>query len=136
MRFLVGLIIVVGLSMGAYQFYEYWGKFKDKDDTVATAPAPALQLVSGDQLSGLPPKLKPLLDIAQKRGATGLHDFLATYGNKIDDPRRAWIELDYVVLLAQSSPGEARRKFQEVKSRVQSDSPVYNRVKELEKTYE
>ena len=137
MRFVIGLIIIVGLSLGAYQLYEYWGKFKDKDtDTVATAPAPAMQSVSGDQLSGLPPKLQPMLDAAQKRGAAGLHDFLETYASKIADPRKAWIELDYVVLLAQGSPGAARQKFQEVKSRIQPGSPVYNRVKELEKTYE
>jgi hypothetical protein len=41
-----------------------------------------------------------------------------------------------VVLLAQSSPGEARREFAKVKSRVPPGSPVYNRVKQLEKTYE
>jgi hypothetical protein len=136
MRFLIGLIIVAGLSLGAYQLYEYWGKFKDKDDTVVAVAAPAPQEVSGDQLPGLPPKLQPLLDIARNRGAAGLHDFLATYGAKIADPRRAWIELDYVELLSQGSPGKARQKFQEVKSRVQPDSPVYNRVKQLEKTYE
>ncbi len=99
-------------------------------------PAPVTPQVSGDQLPGLPPKLEPLLDIARKRGAPGLRDFLATHGKAIDDPRRAWIELDYVVLLAQSSPGEARRVFATVKSRVEPGSPVYNRVKQLEKTYE
>jgi hypothetical protein len=133
MKFLVGLIIVVGLSIGAWQLYEYWGQFKEKEPEAA---APAQPDVSGDQLPGLPPKLQPVLDIAQRRGAVGLHDFLATYGDKIDDPRRAWIELDYVVLLAQSSPGAARQEFAKIKSRVQPGSPVYNRVKQLEKTYE
>jgi hypothetical protein len=134
MRFLVGLIIVIGLALGAWQLHEYWGNFKEKEPAPAAAPPPAD--VSGDQLPGLPPKLQPLLEIARNRGATGLRDFLARYGKNIDDPRRAWIELDYVVLLAQSSPGEARREFAKVKSRIQSDSPVYNRVKQLEKTYE
>ena len=134
MKFLIGLVIVVGLSLGAYQLYEYWGQFKDKEPE---APVHAQPVIStGQELSGMPPKLQPILEAAQRRGATGLHDFLATYGKMIDDPRRAWIELDYVVLLAQSSPGEARHKFQEVKSRVQSGSPVYNRVQELAKTYE
>jgi hypothetical protein len=134
MRFLVGLIIVIGLALGAWQLHEYWENFKEKEPAPAAAPPPAD--VSGDQLPGLPPKLQPLLEIARNRGATGLRDFLARYGKNIDDPRRAWIELDYVVLLAQSSPGEARREFAKVKSRIQSDSPVYNRVKQLEKTYE
>lgn len=135
MKFIIAVIIVVGLSMGAYQLHEYWGKFKDKDDTAAVAPAIAVP-DSGDQLAGLPPKLQPLLDLAQKRGAVGLREFLATYGSKIADPRKAWIELDYVVLLAQSSPGSARQKFQEVKSRVQPDSPVYGRIQQLDKTYD
>jgi hypothetical protein len=133
MRFLVGLIIVVGLAIGAWQLYEYWGQFKEKEPPAA-APAPVQ--VSGDQLPGLPPKLQPVLEMAQKRGAAGLHGFLTQYGSTINDPRRAWIELDYAVLLAQSSPGEARREFAKVKSRVPPGSPVYNRVKQLEKTYE
>ena len=134
MKFLVGLVIVVGLALGAYQLYEYWGQFKEKEPVAAAPTQPVM--ASGDQLPGLPPKLQPMLEAAQKRGAVGLHDFLATYGRMIDDPRRAWIELDYVVLLAQSSPGEARHKFQEVKSRVQPGSPVYDRVQELAKTYD
>jgi hypothetical protein len=77
-----------------------------------------------------------VLEVARKRGAAGLHDFLAMYGNTISDPCRAWIELDYVVLVAQSNPGEARRQFAKVKSRAQPGSPVYDRVKQLEKTYE
>ena len=132
MRFLVGLIIVVGLSLGAWQIYQYWGNFREKKPAAAVAPPE----VSGDQLPGMLPRLQPVLDAARKRGAPGLHDFLTMYGNTISDPRRAWIELDYVVLLAQSSPGEARREFAKVKSRVPPDSPVYNRVKQLEKTYE
>jgi hypothetical protein len=133
MKFLIGLIIVVGLSLGAWHLYEYWGQFKEKEPEAA---APAQPDVSGDQLPGLPPKLQPVLELAQRRGAPGLQEFLATYSKQIDDPRRAWIELDYVVLLAQSSPGSARQEFAKIKSRVQPGSPVYNRVQQLEKTYE
>jgi hypothetical protein len=132
MRFFTGLIIVVGLSLGAWQLYKYWQTFEEKPP-VAAAPLP---IADGDQLPGMPPSLRPVLEAARKRGAPGLHDFLVMYGNTINDPRRAWIELDYVVLLAQSSPGEARREFAKVKSRVPPDSPVYDRIKQLEKTYE
>ena len=135
MKFIIGLIIVVGLSLGAYQLYEYWGKFKEPD-AVAAAPAPAIPDVSGDQLPGLLPRLQPALEAAQKRGAVGLREFLTTYGNTVADPRRAWIELDYVVLVAQTDPGEARRVFAKVKSRVTPTSPVYPRLQQLEKTYE
>jgi hypothetical protein len=133
MRFLVGLLIVVGLSLGAWQLHQYWGIFKEKEPAPA---APAPPDVSGDQLPGMSPRLQPVLDVARKRGAPGLHDFLTMYGNTISDPRRAWIELDYVVLLAQGSPGDARREFAKIKSRVPPGSPVYNRVRQLEKTYE
>jgi hypothetical protein len=132
MRFVLGAIIVVGLAVGGYQLNQYWGKYKEKEVQTA-APVPE---VAGDQLAGMPPNLQPVLEVARQRGAAGLHDFLNMYGNTIRDPRRAWIELDYVVLLAQSSPGEARREFAKVKSRVASNSPVYNRVKQLEKTYD
>jgi hypothetical protein len=134
MKYLIGLIIVVGLSLGVWQLHQYWRTFKDTEPAPVTAPAPVE--ISGDQLPGMSPKLQPVLEVAQKRGAPGLHDFLAMYGSTIGDPRRAWIELDYVVLLAQSSPGEARREFAKIKSRVPPDSPVYDRVRQLEKTYE
>ncbi len=65
----------------------------------------------------MPPSLQPALDAARQRGAAGLRDFLTTYGNTINDPRRASIELDYVVLLAPSNPTEARRIFAKVKGR-------------------
>ena len=134
MKFIIGLIIVVGLSLGGYQLYEYWGKFKEPEaEPVAAAPAIPN---SGDQLPGLLPRLQPVLETAQKRGAAGLRDFLATYGNAVADPRLAWIQLDYVVLVAQNDPAEARRVFAKVKSRVSSNSPVYPRVQQLEKTYD
>jgi hypothetical protein len=133
MKFVIGVIIIIGLSLGAYQIYEYWGKFKAPEPVAAEVPAAPS---SGEELPGLPPRLQPILQQAEQRGAPGLHDFLNTYGNTVADPRRAWIELDYVVLVAPSSPAEARRIFAKVKSRVTSGSPVYPRLQQLEKTYE
>jgi hypothetical protein len=121
------------LSLGAYQLYEYWGKFKPAETAPTEAAAPQ---VSGQELPGLLPRLQPILDTAQQRGAPGLRDFLNTYGNTVADPRLAWIQLDYVVLVAQNNPAEARRIFAKVKSRVTPSSPVYPRVQQLEKTYD
>ena len=133
MKFLIALVVIVGLFLGARQFYDYWGTFKPKHTSSAQQPPPE---IPEDQLSGMPPSLQPALEVARQRGAAGLRDFLATYGNTINDPRRASIELDYVVLVALSNASEARRVFAKVKGRLQSDSPVYNRMKQLEKTYE
>ena len=131
MKFIVGAIIVIGLAVGGWNLYVYWGNFKEKD-AAATTP---VQVDTSD-LRGMPASLESALDAAKKRGAVGLHDFLATYGKTIADPKLASIELDYVVLVAQSSPGEARVTFAKVKKRTPANSPVYKRVKQLEKTYE
>jgi hypothetical protein len=133
MKFLIALVIIVGLGLGAWQLNNYWGTFKPKDASSAPQPPPE---IPDDQLSGMLPSLQPALNAARERGAPGLRDFLTTYGNTISDPRRASIELDYAVLVAPSNPSEARRVFAKVKGRVQSNSPVYNRMKQLEKTYE
>jgi hypothetical protein len=132
MRFVLGLIIVIGLSIGGWQLNQYWGKYKEKEPE----RAPATAYVSGEQLPGLPPDLELPLARARQEGAEALQEFLVAHGNAISDPRLAWIQLDYVVLLAQNSPGEARHEFAKIKSRVPPDSPVYSRVKQLEKTYE
>jgi hypothetical protein len=133
LKFVIGLVIVVGLALGAKEFNDYYGTFKHKE-TSSGRQRPAE--IPDDQLPGMPPALQSALENARQRGASGLRDFLATYGNTVSDPRRAAIELDYAVLVAVSNPSEARRMYAKVKGRVQSDSPVYDRLKRLEKTYE
>jgi hypothetical protein len=133
MKFVIGLIIVVGLWLGAREFYEYWGNYKDK---APAATEPARVEVNGAQLSGLPAGLEGPLERAEEHGAVALRQFLAAHGQEIQDPRLAWIQLDYVVLAGLSDPGEARRVFAEVKGRLTPGSPVYGRMQQLQKTYE
>ena len=87
-------------------------------------------------LEGLPAYLEPALAAAQKQGAAGLRTFLSNYGRSIRDPRLADIELDYVVLLSRQDPAEAKRVFEAVKARTVTSSPVYARIKKLEKTFQ
>jgi hypothetical protein len=136
MKFVIAMIIIIGLSVGGYNFYQYWLKFKDKTSDTIAVNVPAAPPIDGSQLPGLPQKLDEPYNAAKNRGANGLRDFLNAYGGQIDDPRKAWIQLDYIELLSQSSPGEARQKFHDVESRITQDSPVYPRVKQLEKTYQ
>ena len=84
----------------------------------------------------MPGELEASLNLAQSRGAGGLHDWLGAYGSRLQDPRLAWIQLDYVVLVARSDPAEARLVFNAVRQRVKPESPVYDRVKQLEPTYQ
>jgi len=44
--------------------------------------------------------------------------------------------LDYCTMIVRDDPTEARRIFKSVKERTPATSPVYDRVKKLEKSYE
>jgi hypothetical protein len=134
MKALITLLIAAGLALGAWQVSHYLGKSLDLQQAV---PAPAPEPASGGgPLPGLPPKLQPALEAAQQRGAAGLRDFLAANARNVADPRLASIQLDYVLVVAPSDPAEARRVFAQVKGRLTPASPVYTRMKQLEKTYE
>ena len=133
-KFLITALVILGLSMGGYQIYQFWGKYRGSDTSSQAAPPPPE--VNGDSLAGMPQDLEPTYQASRQRGVTGLHDFLTEYGNRLSDPRLGWIQLDYVVLVAPGNPAEARRVFGLVKGRTQPDSPVYSRVQQLEKTYE
>jgi hypothetical protein len=132
-KFVISLVIIVGLALGARQFYQYWGKFKTPEPAAAVATPPE---VPDDQLPGLPASLQEALNEAREHGADGLRSFLAAHGKAIADPRRASLELDYVLLITPSNPAEACRIFARVKERLEPNSPVYDRMKKLEKTYE
>ena len=134
MKSILTAVIVFGLCLGAWQIYQFLEK---TEATRQATVAPGAGTVSnGDELPGLPPKLRPALQAAQERGIVGLRDFLAAHGKEVADPRLAWIELDYVVVVAQSDPAAARKVFAQVKARLTPNSPVYSRMKQLEKTYE
>jgi hypothetical protein len=61
---------------------------------------------------------------------------MKNYGRLVQDPRKAWIELDYCVLVSHEDLPEARRVFAEVKARTPESSPVWPRIKDLQKVYE
>jgi len=131
MKALIAILIIVGAIYGGYQLLSYWVVVKENKKEAAE-----VQQVSGAQLPGLPPTLEAPLQAAQQKGAPGLRNFLVQYGKTISDPRLASLELDYVVLIAREDPAEAKRVFAKVKKRTPSSSPVYERIKQLEKTYE
>ena len=132
MRFIIAAIIVIGFALGFWQFWNYYHEFKGSDSPAAAA-APTVDV---SQLPGLPSDLESPLATAQQHGAQSLRKFLKSYRSRIHDPRLAYIELDYVVLVAKSDLAQARSVFAQVKARTPPDSPVYPRVKALEKTYE
>ena len=96
----------------------------------------AVAAVAGESLQGLPYGLEQSLRAAQGQGAAGLRNWLKAYGQSVQDPRKAWIELDYCVLIAREDPAEAKRVFAGVKERTPATSPIFPRIKQLEKTYQ
>lgn len=131
---LIAALIIVAVLYGGWELFLYWEKVKNEEETKQKQDAAAM--VMGDQLPGMPYELEPSLQAAQKKGAAGLRNWLKTYGPRIEDPRKAWIQLDYCVAVAREDPAEARRVFAEVKERLSPSSLVWPRMKQLEKTYE
>ena len=131
---LIAILMIVAALYGGWQLFLYWEKIKDEAENKQKQEAAAV--VMGEQLPGLPPQLEPSLRAARKHGAAGLRNWLKAYGQSVEDPRKAWIELDYCVAVAREDPAEARRVFAAVKDRLGTGSPVWPRVKQLEKTYE
>jgi hypothetical protein len=86
--------------------------------------------------TGLPKNLEPSLEAAMKQGPAAVDAWLKKYRRYLKDPKLAEIELDYVVMLARQDPVAARDLFRSVQRRVKPASPMYERVKRLEKTFE
>ena len=132
-KIIAACIIIIAL-FGGWHLFLYWEKVRDEKETKQKQQAATV--VQGDQLPGLPDKLAPSLDAAKKKGAAGLRTWIKNYGRLVQDPRKAWIELDYCVLVSHEDLPEARRVFAEVKARTPESSPVWPRIKDLQKVYE
>jgi hypothetical protein len=131
-KIITAAIIIVVLWV-AYHMWVYWEQVRDdKEAQVAASKV----VVREESLSGMPSQLENSLQGAKKAGLSTFRKWLETYGPAIQDPRKAWIELDYCMLLARENPKEAGRIFAGVKNRTPTNSPVYFRIKELQPTYE
>jgi hypothetical protein len=133
-KILITLAIVAIVALGAWQLFEYWEKVQDEKETARQQAAS--KEVNPDALPGLPDGWNVSLQAAEQHGATALGDWLKKYGNGVHDPRKAWIQLDYVLLITRDNPQEAKRIFAEVRDRTPPTSPVWPRIHELEKSYE
>jgi len=131
---LIIIVVVVAVALGGWQLFEYWDKVQSEKD--ADAKTAASQVVNGDSLQGLPQGYDVSLRAAQQQGVEALGNWLKLYGSAVQDPRKAWIQLDYVLLLTRQNPQEAKRVFSEVKDRTLPTSPVWPRIQSMEKSYQ
>ena len=131
---LITILIVIVVIFIGYHLFQYWTQVKNEDDNPQKPGA--TQIVNGNQLQGMPYELQQSYETAQRRGVDGLREWLKAYGSKVQDPRKAWIQLDYCLLISREDISEAKRVFAEVKQRTSKSSPVWPRIKEMDKTYE
>ena len=127
--FIIAVFIFCGWKIFSYyQQVEAESQAKQKVETGAD--------LRPENLPGLPSELYSSLDAAQKNGSTGLREWLKYYGPRVQDPRKAWIELDSSVALLRTDPNDAKRTFKAVKERISTNSVIYPRIRQLEKTFE
>src|ERR1051326_8748632 len=95
---LIAALILVAMLYAGWELFFYWEKVKNQEETQKKQAISETQL--GGQLPGMPFQLEPSLAAAQQQGAAGLRNWLKAHGANIQDPRKAWIELDYCVLVS------------------------------------
>ena len=133
MKIAIGILIVALVGFGGFKLWEYWDKTEQNKAVVDPTAN-----VQPQTLEGLPQALEQPLEEAKKKGPDGYREFIESIRKSplVKDPRLAWIELDYVVMVASKDPAEAKRVFRKVKERVPPGSPVYQRVQFLAPNFE
>jgi hypothetical protein len=134
MKNVIVILLIVGAAFGTWRYYKNTEGAKAPETEAAPATAVAATITE-DQLPRMHDTLETSLIQARQRGAYGLRQWLSNYGNKVSDPRLAWVQLDYVILVGSSDLGEARRIFEQVKKRIPETSVIYPRIKKLEPSY-
>ena len=131
---LIAALLIIAALFGVWELFLYWEKVKNDEEI--NQKKEAATMVLGDQLPGMSPMLDASLEAARKQGAAGLRNWLKTHNQSVEDPRKAWIELDYCVAVTREDTAEAKRVFAAVKARTPPSSPAWPRIKQLEKSYE
>jgi len=130
---LIGAFIIIVVVFCGYQLFLYWDKVNHEEETKQKEAAAVLNPA---YLSGMPDKLEQSYQHAQQQGNAAMRVWLKNYGASLQDPRKAWIELDFCVAITREAPAEAKQIFKSVKDRTPATSPIQPRLKQLEKSYE
>jgi hypothetical protein len=130
---LIGALIIAAVAFVGYRVYLHWAKIHEERGGKVEAP---LVAVSGDSLPGMPAHLDATCRAARDKSAAAFRSWFAAHEKQLSDPRKAWIELDLCVAIRRDSPMEAREIFARVKKRVAPSSPVWPRMKDLERAFQ
>lgn len=136
MKIAISIIVIILVCVGGFKLWEYWDKVsQEKEQTEKAADGSDIKEY---QLPGMPYELEQRYTAAKQKGTASVKDFLDAYRKapKFEDPRKAWVELDYALLITGSDPLEAKRIFLDVKERTPTNSIIYPRIRAMSKTYE
>lgn len=135
MKALISVLIVAIVGFVGFRLFEHWESVKERrvlEDKAARGAD-----IDPEKLQGLPGQLtQKYQEVKSNPKHLGLFIESIRKLQGVGDPRLAWIELDYVVMISATDPLEAKRVFQAVKKRTPADSPIYPRIRSLEKNYE
>ena len=133
MKGLIAVLIVVAVIFGGWKLWDYWDTVNQQKEMAEKVPD-----LSEEQMGRMSNELEKTLADARKQGPSAVKTWLDRFQKspKIPEDRLAWIKLDYVLMVSQSDPLEAKRVFAEVKEKTPSTSRVQPRIKKLQKTYD
>ena len=129
----IWILIALVVAYGAFLLIKQWNQAQ-MDHGQQRSSAQTTN-VNGEALSGLPYQLEPGYRAAKEGGPKAFQTWFVANERMLADPRKAWIQLELCVAMSRENPAEAKKIFAAVKSRVPPSSPVWSRVKELEKTF-
>ena len=134
MKIALSILIVFAVCFGGWKIWDYWAKVREQENVVQEEPVE----LNPTSIPGLPYALEQKLTEAKQRGPKTFKQFIDAWKNspEVKDPRLAWIELDYVTMIASSDPLEAKRIYLDVKQRIPTNSVIYPRIRSLAKAYE
>jgi len=130
---LIWALIIAAVAFVGYRGYLHWAKIQEERGGKVDAPVVA---VTGDSLPGMPAHLDAGCRAARDKSPAAFRAWFAAHERFLSDPRKAWIELDLCVAIRRDSPAEAREIFARVKKRVAPSSPVWPRMKDLERAFQ
>jgi len=130
---LITILIALVVIFCGYHFYQYWVKVRDEEELKQKETSAVFR---PESLPGLPTELEPGLRAAEQKGPAAIQAWLKAYGSRVQDPRKAWIELEYAKSIARDNPAEARKVYNGVKERTPPASPLWPQLKAMEKSFQ
>jgi hypothetical protein len=135
MRQFLTIVLVVGAIWLGLKFYNY-AKTSVREADQQSQEVDTFDQPAPGKLPGMPASMEASLEQAKRAGPEALAAWLMRNRMTVRDPRRAEIELDYVVLVGPTDRKEARRVLQNLESRIGPDSPLRKKYERLRKTYQ